>query len=154
MKCFNCKTEALEKFTNEGYSEYLKKMKKVQKQDIEFGWICKNCGDKLCVMCRKGVVSKFIPAQKEGNIFVVKDMESAEGKTKELYSRLKNFGFKKAMLVDEKINENFNRAARNIPGFRYCTTDAVNVYDLLRYKALVVTESALKALEKRCEAGK
>ena len=69
MKCFNCKTEVLEKFTNEGYSEYLKKMKKVQKQDIEFGWICKNCGDKLCVMCRKGVVSKFIPAQKEGKIF-------------------------------------------------------------------------------------
>ena len=69
VKCFNCKIEVLEKFTNEDYSEYLKKMKKIQKQDIEFGWICKNCGDKLCVMCRKGVVSKFIPAQKEGKIF-------------------------------------------------------------------------------------
>ena len=44
-------------------------MKKAQKQGIEFGWICKACGDKLCVMCRKGIVSKFIPTRKEGKIF-------------------------------------------------------------------------------------
>ena len=69
MKCFNCKTEVLEKFTNEDYSEYLKKMKKNQKRGIEFGWICKNCGDRLCVMCRRGTVSKFIPSKKEGKIF-------------------------------------------------------------------------------------
>ena len=69
MKCFNCKTEVLEKFTNEDYSEYLKKIKKIQKQNAEFGWICKNCGDKLCVMCRRETVSKFIPARKEGKIF-------------------------------------------------------------------------------------
>ena len=69
MNCFNCKIEVLEKFTNEAYSEYLKKIKKAQRQNIEFGWICKDCGDKLCVMCRKRIVSKFIPARKEGKIF-------------------------------------------------------------------------------------
>ncbi|WP_428323933.1 hypothetical protein [Nitrosopumilus sp.] len=68
MNCTSCKNEVLEKFTNEEYSEYLQNKKRAERQGIELGWFCVNCSDKMCIMCRNGVVAKFIPAKEQGEI--------------------------------------------------------------------------------------
>lgn len=68
MTCINCKKEVLEKFTNEDYSEYLQNKKRAERQGIELGWFCVNCANKMCVMCRNGVVVKYIPAKEQGEI--------------------------------------------------------------------------------------
>ena len=68
MMCTSCKNEVLEKFTNEEYSEYLQNKKRAERQGIELGWFCVQCSDKMCVMCRNGVVSKYIPAKEQGEI--------------------------------------------------------------------------------------
>src|SRR5690606_12441885 len=70
--------------------------------------------------------------KKQGRLFVIDEMAS-EGKTKDLAQKLKGFGLEKAVLVDAKLNEKFDRAARNLAKFRYYGVEGLNVYDLLKY---------------------
>ena len=68
IKCYDCRKEFLEKMTNDEYSEYLQKRKQAEKKGVEFGWFCNDCVSKKCVMCKRGIVSKYIPAKKDGEI--------------------------------------------------------------------------------------
>ncbi len=99
---------------------------------------------------RKGLKMALSYLVKEGQLFIVPHMESKEGKTKELYQRLKKFGLQKSLLIDDKRNDLFHRAAKNLKNFRYYSVEGVNVYDLLRFEAAIVTESAVQSLVKRC----
>ena len=87
---------------------------------------------------------------KEGKFFVVKDMTSKEGKTKELNARLKDFGIEKALLVDVDANANFKRAARNLKNYRFRNVEGVNVFDLLKYDGAIITQSSVEKILSRC----
>jgi large subunit ribosomal protein L4 len=87
--------------------------------------------------------------QSTGKLFIVEDMKS-QGKTGELAKRLKTFGLAKAVLVDQSVNDHFNRASSNLPKFRYYGVEGVNVYDLLKYDAAVVTKSSIDGIVARC----
>ena len=100
-------------------------------------------------MKKKAMKSALSYLMKEGRLFVVKDMKS-EGKTNELAKRLKGFGVDKAILIDENRDDMFTRAARNLPKFRYNSVEGLNVYDLLKYDAAIVTESSIAKIAKRC----
>ena len=83
---------------------------------------------------------------KEKKIFFLEDMKSPEGKTKELYSRLKIFGLKKALLVDQDGDPFFKRACANLKTFQFLPVEGLNVYDLLRYGHLMMTEKTVPFL--------
>ena len=103
---------------------------------------------------KAGLRSALSYLHKEGRFFVVKDMTSKEGKAKELNARLKEFGVEKALLVDQAADANFTRASRNLKNYRYTKVDGLNVFDLLKYDAAVVTESSLEKILARCGEGK
>ena len=86
---------------------------------------------------------------REGRLFIVKDMDS-EGKTKELATRLNGFGIPKAVLIDKDLNLQFKRASRNLPDFRYYSAEGLNVFDLLKYDHVLLTESSLDKVKSRC----
>lgn len=88
--------------------------------------------------------------KKEGRLFVVDAMTSSDGKTKDLASRLKKFGVEKAVLIDGKKDEKFGRASRNLPKYRYSGVEGMNVYDLLKYNAVVITKDSVSAIVERC----
>jgi large subunit ribosomal protein L4 len=90
---------------------------------------------------------------KEGRFYVVEDMTSSDGKANELAKRLKGFGVNKALLIDNNSNDLFLRAARNLPGFRYNTVEGLNVYDLLKYDAAIVTRDSIEKIVERCGEG-
>lgn len=86
---------------------------------------------------------------KAGEI-VVLDKASAEGKTKALKSQFEKLGFGNALIIDgATLDENFIRAARNIPNIDVLPVQGINVYDILRRKKLVLTKAAVEALEAR-----
>jgi large subunit ribosomal protein L4 len=87
---------------------------------------------------------------KEGRLFIVDDMTSSGGKTKELAKRLKDFGLEKAVLIDSEKNAKFGQASGNLAKFRYYGVEGLNVYDLLKYNSAVITKSSLKAIAARC----
>lgn len=88
---------------------------------------------------------------KEGKIKVVEDMSSFSGKTKELYLSLKSIQSDKALLVDAKVNELFARACKNLTRFSYTSVKGINVYELLKYDNLIMSQDSIEHLYKRCE---
>ena len=54
---------------------------------------------------------------------------------------------RKTLIVLDEVNENVALSARNIPGVKVIDSKGLNVYDILDSTKLVMTESAIKAIE-------
>ena len=89
----------------------------------------------------------------DNELMVVKGIELPEAKTKHFAKVAGTLGLSKALVVvaPEQGGEGSVLAlsARNIPGITLVTPDAVNVYEVLNHKQLVVLEGALPHLEAR-----
>ena len=79
----------------------------------------------------------------EKELTVVKEI-----KTKEMQKALNNLKVegKTLILLPEK-NETVQKSARNIEGVKTTLVNTINVYDLLKYKNLVITLDTVKKLE-------
>lgn len=86
----------------------------------------------------------------EKRLFFVKDMQSTEGKTKELVGRFKKMGWDKALLVDEKNQDQFKRACQNLKKFKVLPAEALNVYDVLKFDRVVLTPELLPTVYRKC----
>lgn len=86
---------------------------------------------------------------KEGKMIVVKEIDST-GKTKEMFEKLKGLGLNKAFVVDAEANEQASRASRNLEKFKYVSVKGLNVFDLLKYDNLVVSQNAIEKVAARC----
>ncbi|MBO9668678.1 MAG: 50S ribosomal protein L4 [Bdellovibrio sp.] len=102
---------------------------------------------------RLGLSMALSHLQKEGKLFVVDSMQS-EGKAAELSKRLKAFGLKKAVLIDANVDDKFNRASKNLPTFKYFAVEGLNVFDLLKYDAAVITKESVAKIVDRCSMEK
>lgn len=90
----------------------------------------------------------------EGKVKVVDQLTSSNGKTKDLNNQLTGLGIKKAVMVDVEKDEKFTRASKNLGKSVYYEAKAVNVYDLLKYENVLLTEKAVQALETRLKVEK
>jgi large subunit ribosomal protein L4 len=86
---------------------------------------------------------------KTKQLFVVDKLELAEGKTKKVREIMKNLGFQKAIFVDQNLQKNFELACRNLPNVLCIRDSSLNVYELLRFHNLVITEKSLKNIESK-----
>ncbi|MEZ0393317.1 MAG: 50S ribosomal protein L4 [Pseudobdellovibrionaceae bacterium] len=100
-------------------------------------------------MRKLGLKMALSHLQSEGKLFIIEDMKS-EGKTGELAKRLKSFGVTKAVLIDAKTNDKFKQAANNLPKFKYFSVDGLNVFDLLKYDAALITKESVASIVDRC----
>ena len=84
----------------------------------------------------------------ENELTVVDSLNMKEIKTKEMVKTLNNLKVegKTLILLPEK-NENVQKSARNIEGVKTSLVNTINVYDLLKYKNLVITLDTVKKLE-------
>ena len=84
----------------------------------------------------------------ENELVVVDSMPLKEIKTKEMVKALNNLKVEgKALIMLSAKNENIQKSARNIEGVKTTLVETINVYDLLKYNKLVVTEDTVKKLE-------
>ncbi len=83
----------------------------------------------------------------EKELIVVDKLELKEIKTKEMVKVLSNLNTKKALIVLSEKNLNVQASARNIENVKTTLVNTINVFDLLKYDNLVVTEDAIKKLE-------
>lgn len=83
-------------------------------------------------------------------ILVLEDVRIADAKTKALLQQIAGLGLANALVIDgAQVDENFRRAARNIPALDVLPVQGINVYDILRRDVLVLTRAAIEALEER-----
>ena len=84
----------------------------------------------------------------ENELVVVDSLPLNDIKTKEMVKALSNLKVEgKALIMLPEKNEKVQKSARNIEGVKTTLVETINVYDLLKYNKLVVTEDAVKKLE-------
>jgi len=86
---------------------------------------------------------------KAGELIVIESADLNEVKTSALAKQVANLGWKRALIIDAAVNENFAKAARNIETVDVLPSIGANVYDILRSDTLVLTKAAVEALEAR-----
>ena len=69
-------------------------------------------------------------------------------RTKAVMSALAGLGLGKALIIDTG-NDALNRSARNLPNAKYLPPEGLNVYDVLKYDALILTKAAAEAVTAR-----
>jgi len=87
---------------------------------------------------------------KDGGLIVIDGIDTKEAKTKTLIAQFAKLGWSNALIIGgAQVDENFGRAARNIPNIDVLPVQGINVYDILRRQKLVLTKAAVEALEAR-----
>ena len=83
-------------------------------------------------------------------LIVLDDAAMKAPKTAELRKSLEKLGVKNGLIVGgASLDENFAKAARNIPNLDVLPSQGANVYDILRRHTLVLTKQAVQDLEAR-----
>ena len=101
---------------------------------------------------REALLSALSMKKREGKIIVVDKFDLEQAKTKLMVQALKELKVESAVIVISQPNEKIERSARNLPKVKVLRVDGVNVYDLMRYDHLILTEDALRQLEARFTA--
>jgi large subunit ribosomal protein L4 len=84
---------------------------------------------------------------RDGELRVVQGFNLDNHKTKNLVHTFGALEAKKTiLLVEADENTNLERASRNLPGVKLVPTKDVNVYDLLKYQEVLLSEPAAKKL--------
>jgi len=86
----------------------------------------------------------------EGKLIVIDDLSIAAGKTKAVAEALRKLGLKSVLFVGgAELDQNFARAAANIPNVDVLPVQGANVYDILRRDTLALSRAAVESLEAR-----
>jgi len=97
---------------------------------------------------RKGALRSALSLRnKEGKIWILKDLAFEEIKTKRFIQFLETFGLKNALIVLDEKNVTVERSARNIPGVKILRVEGLNVYDILAHEQLVLVEKAVERIQ-------
>ncbi len=84
------------------------------------------------------------------NLFFLADVKKELKKTKEFYSFLtKNEIFDALIISDKLSHKNINKSARNIKNIKIISDEGANVYDMLKYKNVIITSSSIKNIESK-----
>ena len=101
---------------------------------------------------REALLSALSLKNRDGKIIVVDKFELEEAKTKIMVKALAELKVESAVIVISQSNEKIERSARNLPKIKVLRVEGLNVYDLLRYDHLILTQEALQRLEERLAA--
>jgi len=99
---------------------------------------------------RKMALKMALSCKLQDNQLVVLDGFSLEKiRTKDFMDALNNLKVQNALIVIDQKDENLELSSRNVPDVKVLRTEGLNVYDILKYKNLVLLESSIKAIEGR-----
>lgn len=116
-----------------------------------FGPVVRSHAKDLPKKVRKLALKTALSAKaSDGKLVILDAATIKQAKTKDLAKKVAKLGWSSALIIDgPEIDENFARAARNLPGIDVLPQQGANVYDILRRDMLVLTKEAVKALEAR-----
>ena len=98
---------------------------------------------------RLGLKTALSAKQAEGKLVVIDAARVDEARTKALRAQFDTLGWDSVLIIDGIVNEDFARAARNLPKVDVLPEHGANVYDILRRDTLVLTRDAVQQLEAR-----
>lgn len=98
---------------------------------------------------RKVAIKSVLTSKvREDNMLILNDISFDAPKTKNMVKVLNNLNVdSKLLLVTENVNKNVYRSSTNLQDIKIIPVNNINVYDLLRYEKLIITQGAVKRLE-------
>jgi large subunit ribosomal protein L4 len=84
---------------------------------------------------------------RDQKLLIVDKWQPAAPKTRAAAQVLAKLGVKKALVVDAAANQALARSVRNLDGTDFLAAEGLNVYDILKHDALVLTAESAKKLE-------
>jgi large subunit ribosomal protein L4 len=101
---------------------------------------------------REALLSALSLKNRDGKIIVVDKFELEQPKTKLMVKALAELKVDSAVIVISQSDTKIERSARNLSKVKVLRVEGINVYDLLRYDHLILTQEALQRLEERLAA--
>jgi large subunit ribosomal protein L4 len=101
---------------------------------------------------KEALLSALSLKKRDGKIIVVDKLELEEAKTKLMVKALAELNVASALIVISEPDVKIERSCRNIPAVKVLRVEGLNVYDLVRYEHLILTDGALRRLEERLAA--
>jgi large subunit ribosomal protein L4 len=85
----------------------------------------------------------------DSTLYVIDDLKLEKIKTKALSEVLATLNLQDLLIVSDSEDINLALSSRNIPDIKVIKTAGLNVYDLLKFKNLLLVESTIKNIEGR-----
>ena len=84
------------------------------------------------------------------NLYILSDVKKEIKKTKDFNKFLEKNKLSNALIISDKDSlKNINRSARNIKNIKLIQDEGANVYDLFKYKNVIITSSSAKKIQER-----
>jgi large subunit ribosomal protein L4 len=85
-------------------------------------------------------------------LIVLDKFELPQIKTRDFINILSGLKLSNALIVLEEKNDNLELSSRNVPDVKVLQSKGLNVYDILKYKTLILLEPVIKNIERRLAA--
>jgi large subunit ribosomal protein L4 len=85
----------------------------------------------------------------EEAILVLDNLELEEIKTRALLDITDSLNVENVLIVVDRADEKLELSSRNVPHMKVLRCEGLNVYDILKYKKLVLLEGSVKGIEGR-----
>ena len=96
---------------------------------------------------RAALKSVLTSKVQENKFIVVDELKLDEIKTKKFVAVMNNLKAEKALVVLNEKNDNVIKSANNVPTVKTALTNTINVYDILKYDTLVLTQDAVATIQ-------
>lgn len=98
-------------------------------------------------MKRVAMKSALSSKVKDETLMVLDSLKMEAPKTKTIAELLKKLDVKKALIVTGDVEMNAYKSVRNMEGVAMVPCNNINVYDIIKYETLILTQDAVKKLE-------
>ena len=96
------------------------------------------------------LISIFSSKNENNQLSVFKDFDTKISKTKDFFEFLKKYKLENCLIVvDKNSKKNIEISSRNIPNIKITEIEFINIFDVLKYKKIIFTISAIKKIEER-----
>ena len=97
-----------------------------------------------------GLSSIITEKNNNKDLIIFNDFQKTILKTKEMFSFLKKIDATNSIIILDKSSlDKVGRSLKNIPDIKVSEIGNLAIYDLLKYKKVIFTETSIKELEKR-----
>jgi large subunit ribosomal protein L4 len=97
---------------------------------------------------RKAALRSLLSMQLQSERITVLDKLDFERiSTKDFSGFMKKFDLERLLIITEEPSANLQLSSRNVPYVKLLKADGLNIYDMLKYKHIVLTENAVRLVE-------
>ena len=86
---------------------------------------------------------------KDKSLVVIDRFDLEQIKTRDFVDVIDALGVDNALIVTSSKDANLELSSRNVPNIKVLRTEGLNVYDILKYRSLVLVEPAIEGIEGR-----